>query len=61
MMSAESNYEKSVSYQKEDGPGHARPPFFWYDNDKDLKVCFREARHMYIKKPWFPEKMSLLW
>ncbi len=26
--------EKSVSYQKEDGRGHARPSFFWYDNDK---------------------------
>ncbi len=34
MMSAESNSEKSVSYQ------WPRPSFFWYDNDKDLKVCF---------------------
>ncbi len=32
--------ERSVSYQKKDGRGHARPAFFWYDNDKDLKVCF---------------------
>ncbi len=40
MMSAESNSKKSVSYQKKDGRGHARPSFFWYDNDKDLKVCF---------------------
>ena len=32
--------EKSVSYQKKDGLGHMRPSFFWYDNDKDLKVCF---------------------
>ena len=27
-------------YQKKDGRGHTRPYFFWYDNDKDLKVCF---------------------
>ncbi len=40
MMSVEPNSEKSVSYQKKDGRGHARPSFFWYDNDKDLKVCF---------------------
>ncbi len=25
--------EKSVSYQKKGGRGHARPSFFWYDND----------------------------
>ena len=37
---ADSNSEKSVSYQKKDGRGHARPSFFWYDNDKDLEVCF---------------------
>ena len=30
--------EKSVSYQKKDGRSHSRPSFFWYDNDKDLKV-----------------------
>ncbi len=29
-----------MSYQKKDGRGHARPSFSWYDNDKDLKVCF---------------------
>ncbi len=40
MMSAESNSEKSVSYQKKDGHGHMRISFSWYDNDKDLKVCF---------------------
>ena len=34
------NSKKSVSYQKKNGRGHARPPFFWYDNSKDLKVCF---------------------
>ncbi len=39
-----SNSEKSVSYQKKDGRGHARPSFFWYDNDKDLKVCFLVMR-----------------
>ena len=32
--------EKSVAFQKKDGRGHACPSFFWYDNDKDLKVCF---------------------
>ncbi len=36
MMSAESNSEKSVSHQKKDGHGHARPSFFGYDNDKGL-------------------------
>ncbi len=40
MKSNNSNSEKSVSYQKKDGRGHARPSFFWYDNDKDFKVCF---------------------
>ena len=44
MMSAESNSEKSVSYQKKDGRGHARPSFFGYENDKDLKVCFLMTR-----------------
>ncbi len=44
MMSAESDSEKSVSYQKKDGHGHARPSSFWYDNDKDLKVYFRVMR-----------------
>ena len=28
--------EKSVSCQKKDARGHARPSFFWFDNDKDL-------------------------
>ncbi len=32
--------EKLVSYQKKDGRGSARPSLFWYDNDKDFKVCF---------------------
>ncbi len=36
-----------MSYQKKDGRGHARPSFFWYDNDKDLKVCFsRDMCHV---------------
>ncbi len=26
--------------QKKDGRGHEHPSYFWYDNDKDLKVCF---------------------
>ncbi len=29
-----------MTYGKKDGCGHARPSFLWYDNDKDLKVCF---------------------
>ena len=36
MKSKDSNSKKSVAYQKED----ARTSFFWYDNEKDLKVCF---------------------
>ena len=36
--------EKSVSCQKKDGRGHEHPSFFWYDNDKDLKVCFLVMR-----------------
>ncbi len=36
MMSAESNSKKLASYQKKDWRGHAHPPFYWYDNDKDL-------------------------
>ncbi len=44
MKSKDSNSKKSVSYQKNDGRGHARPSFFWYDNDKDLKVCFLVTR-----------------
>ncbi len=44
MKSKDSNSEKSVSYQKKDGRGHARPSFFWYDNDKDLMVCFLVTR-----------------
>ena len=36
--------EKSVSCQKKDRRGHARPSFFCYDNDKDLKVYFVVAR-----------------
>ncbi len=40
MKSKDSNPKKSVSYQKKDGRGHVRPFFFWYDYDKDPKVCF---------------------
>ncbi len=39
--------EKSVSYQKKDGRGHACPSFFWHDNNKDLKVCFLMMRIKY--------------
>ncbi len=33
-----------VWHQKKDGRSHARPSFFWYDNHKDLKVCFLVTR-----------------
>ncbi len=29
-----------LTYQKTDGRTWLRPSFFWYDNNKDLKVCF---------------------
>ncbi len=46
MKSKDSNSEKSVSYQKKDGLGHARPSFFWYDNNKDLQGLFsRDTPH----------------
>ncbi len=32
----------SLLYQKKDGRCHAHPSFFWYDNDKDLKVIYRK-------------------
>ncbi len=50
MMSAESNSEKSVSYQKKDGQGPSPPILLWYDNDKDLKVCFL-ATHIILLVP----------
>ena len=28
--------------------GWARPRFFWYDNDKDLKACFLVTRLMLL-------------
>ena len=40
-----------MSYQKKDGRGHARPSCFWYDNDKDLKVCFFVTRVIYCGVP----------
>ncbi len=54
-MSAESNSERSVSYQKKDGRCHAHPSFFWYDNDKDLKVCFlvTHAINAWLFSEWF--------
>ena len=42
MMSAVSNSEKLVSYQKKDGRA-------WYDNDKDFKVCFLVTHLMHSK------------
>ncbi len=47
-MSAESNSEKSVSCQMKDGRGHTRPSFFWYDNYKDLQVCFLVTLVIYL-------------
>ena len=41
MISAESNSEKLVSYQKNDGRGHARRSFFWYNNDKGGSFPYR--------------------
>ncbi len=32
-----------VSYQKKDWRGPAHQSFVWYDNDKDIKVCFPVA------------------
>ena len=43
--------EKSVSYQKKDGCGHAHPSFFGYDNDKNLKVCFLVTHVMWLSSP----------
>ncbi len=40
----------SVSYQKKDGRAWPRPSFFWYDTDKDLKVCFLVTRVMYVRR-----------
>ncbi len=37
MKSKDWNSKKSLSY-------HARPSFFWYDNDIDLKACFLVTR-----------------
>ena len=37
-----------MSYQKKEGPGHARPSFFWYDSDKGLKrFDSGDMRHPY--------------
>ena len=40
MKSKDSNSKNLESYQKKDGHSYARSSFFWYDNDKDLNVCF---------------------
>ncbi len=48
MKSKDSDSKKSVSYQKKDGHIHAHPSFFWYDNDKDLKVCFLVTRVIFL-------------
>ncbi len=44
MKSKDSDSKKLVSYKKMDGHSHALPSFFWYDNDKDLKVCILVMR-----------------
>ena len=54
MKSKDSNSKKQVSYQKHDGRGHARPAFFWYDNEKDLKVCFLVTRIMCSRQFYHP-------
>ncbi len=53
-FSKDLNSKKSVSYQKKDGPGHAYPSFFCYDNDKDLKVRFLVTHliSIYLKIAW---------
>ncbi len=46
-----------MSYPKKDWQGHVRPSFFWYDSDKDLKVCFLVTHltciHKYTYLVWF--------
>ncbi len=55
MKSKDSNSKKSVSYQKKDWRGYMRQSFFWYENDKDLKVCFLVMR-INLQLPYsFPE------
>ncbi len=61
MMSVESNSEKSVSCQKKDGRGgHVRPSFFWYDTDKDLKVCFLVMCVMFGSCSFWPHTQLVL-
>ena len=38
----------SVWYKKKDWRGPAHQSFFWYDNDKDLKVGFLVTQLSYI-------------
>ncbi len=46
---------------KEGWTHHSRPSFFWFDNDKDLKVCFLVTRvicvclycYVCVKHLWF--------
>ena len=45
-----------MSCQKTDGRGHARPSYFWYDNDKDIKVCFLVTR--IISVPYLAEPQA---
>ena len=51
-------FEKSVSYQKKDERGHARPYFFWYDNDSRHKGPFRNAfKWSEVKVTWVKVKV----
>ncbi len=40
--------------------GVARPSFFWYDNDKDLKVCFPVTHLMCELTNIYKEVLELL-
>ncbi len=51
-MSAESNSEELVSYQKKDGRCHVHPSFFWYDKDKDW---VRQVRATYVTKAYLQD------
>ncbi len=42
-------FEKSVSYQKKDGRGHACPSFFWYDIDSGHWGSFSHDAAQFMK------------
>ncbi len=41
-----------MSYQKKDGSGHARPSFFWYDNNKGFKALIGEFTVIVMEWPF---------